>query len=42
MNEALPIKDFRGNDVDEYILKINETNEYHGERKCFEEKLKGQ
>ena len=30
------------NDIDEYILKINETYEYHGDRKCFEEKIKGQ
>ena len=41
-DEPLPIKDFSGNNIDEYILKINETNEYHGERKCLQEKIKGQ
>ena len=34
--EPLPIKDFRGNDIDEHIIKINETNEYNRERKCLE------
>ena len=40
--QPLPVKDFRGNDIDVYILKINETNEYHRERKCLGEKIKGQ
>ena len=39
--ESLPIKDFSRNDIDEYILKINETNEYHREGKCLEEQIKG-
>ena len=40
--EPLPIKDFSGYDIDEYIHKINETNEYHGKRKRLEENIKGQ
>ena len=39
--EPLIIKDFSGNDIDKYILKINEANEYHGAQKCLEEKIKG-
>ena len=39
--EPLPIKYFSGNNIEEYILKINETNEYHEERKFLEEKIKG-
>ena len=40
--KSLPTKDFSENDIDEHILKINETNEYHVERKSFEGKIKGQ
>lgn len=39
LDEPLPIRDFTGN---KYILQINVTNEFHGERKYLEEKIKGQ
>lgn len=41
-DEPLPIRDFNGSNIDEYILKINESNEFHGGRKCLEEKIKGE
>ena len=40
--EPFPVKDFSGNDIDEYIFKIDEANEYHEERKYLKGKIKGQ